>query len=153
MCVCVYVCVATTAALVMSPCLLVETVCVRVHDACGRCFRSFHISACGHTSLSFIVIKGGTFPNRLFALSATSHGTNDNDPELLGDGYPQTTIFNHLDDAGVNVSVFVVAGTVLFLKALCCFGGVFGWWRCIVFGGVFSFLAVLARSAPFQYKI
>ena len=42
-------------------------------------------------------VPGPTFPNRLFMLSATSHGFGDNDPVQTAFGWPQRSIFAALN--------------------------------------------------------
>jgi phospholipase C len=44
----------------------------------------------------FASVPGPTFPNRLFYLSATSHGYADNDPIMTALGWPQRSIFGVL---------------------------------------------------------
>ena len=51
-------------------------------------------------------VPGPTFPNRLFAMSATSHGFGDNDPVQTALGWPQTSIFGKMDAAGVSSRVY-----------------------------------------------
>lgn len=51
-------------------------------------------------------LPGPTFPNRLFALSATSHGFGDNDDVQTALGWPQRSIFGALDALGASSRVY-----------------------------------------------
>ncbi|CAI9103349.1 OLC1v1001812C1 [Oldenlandia corymbosa var. corymbosa] len=54
----------------------------------------------------FASVPASTQPNRLFVHSATSHGLTSNDTKLLVEGLPQKTIFESLDDAGLNFGIY-----------------------------------------------
>ncbi|XWS52612.1 hypothetical protein CRYUN_Cryun11dG0085800 [Craigia yunnanensis] len=49
----------------------------------------------------FASVPSSTQPNRLYVHSATSAGATSNIPSLLVKGYPQRTIFENLDNAGI----------------------------------------------------
>lgn len=51
-------------------------------------------------------VPGPTFPNRLYSISATSHGFGDNDPVQTVLGWPQKSIFGALDDINVPYRVY-----------------------------------------------
>ncbi|KAM7522969.1 hypothetical protein LguiA_012871 [Lonicera macranthoides] len=54
----------------------------------------------------FASVPSSTQPNRLYVHSATSHGASSNIPAMLVEGYPQRTIFEDLDDAGVSFGIY-----------------------------------------------
>ncbi|CAK9184403.1 unnamed protein product [Ilex paraguariensis] len=54
----------------------------------------------------FAAVPSSTQPNRLYVHSATSHGATSNIPALLAKGYPQRTIFENLDDAGISFGIY-----------------------------------------------
>ncbi|XP_009790723.1 non-specific phospholipase C2 [Nicotiana sylvestris] len=54
----------------------------------------------------FASVPASTQPNRLYVHSATSHGATSNNASLLAKGYPQRTIFENLDDAGINFGIY-----------------------------------------------
>ncbi|XP_022153255.1 non-specific phospholipase C2 [Momordica charantia] len=54
----------------------------------------------------FAAVPSSTQPNRLFVHSATSGGATSNIPALLAKGYPQRTIFENLDDAGMSFGIY-----------------------------------------------
>lgn len=54
----------------------------------------------------FASVPASTQPNRLYVHSATSHGATSNIASLLAKGYPQRTIFENLDDAGLSFGVY-----------------------------------------------
>ncbi|KAA8544625.1 hypothetical protein F0562_022637 [Nyssa sinensis] len=54
----------------------------------------------------FASVPSSTQPNRLFVHSGTSHGATSNIPALLAKGYPQRTIFENLDDAGISFGIY-----------------------------------------------
>ncbi|CAK9182647.1 unnamed protein product [Ilex paraguariensis] len=47
-----------------------------------------------------------TQPNRLYIHSATSYGAIANDNKMLIEGYPQKTIFESLDEAGLSFGIY-----------------------------------------------
>ena len=51
-------------------------------------------------------VPGPTFPNRLFAMSGTSHGYGDNDVVMTARGWPQTSVFGRLDAIGAASRVY-----------------------------------------------
>lgn len=51
-------------------------------------------------------MPASTQPNRLFVHSGTSHGATSNNASLLVQGYPQRTIFDNLDDAGISFGIY-----------------------------------------------
>lgn len=54
----------------------------------------------------FASVPASTQPNRLYIHSATSHGATSNIASLLALGYPQRTIFENIDDAGLSFSIY-----------------------------------------------
>ncbi|KAL6519011.1 Phosphatidylglycerol/phosphatidylinositol transfer protein [Orobanche hederae] len=54
----------------------------------------------------FASVPASTQPNRLYVHSATSHGATSNVATLLAKGYPQRTIFEDLDDAGIWFGIY-----------------------------------------------
>ncbi|KAL0371057.1 UNVERIFIED_CONTAM: Non-specific phospholipase C2 [Sesamum angustifolium] len=54
----------------------------------------------------FASVPASTQPNRLYVHSATSHGATSNVAALLAKGYPQRTIFEDLDDAGISFGIY-----------------------------------------------
>ncbi|XP_051134308.1 non-specific phospholipase C2-like [Andrographis paniculata] len=54
----------------------------------------------------FAAVPASTQPNRLYVHSGTSYGATSNKPELLLKGYPQRTIFEDLDDAGISFGIY-----------------------------------------------
>ncbi|PON97619.1 Acid phosphatase [Trema orientale] len=54
----------------------------------------------------FASVPSSTQPNRLFVHSGTSAGATSNIPALLAKGYPQRTIFENLDDAGISFGIY-----------------------------------------------
>ncbi|KAI5673769.1 hypothetical protein M9H77_14133 [Catharanthus roseus] len=54
----------------------------------------------------FASVPASTQPNRLYVHSATSHGATSNIASLLAKGYPQRTIFENLDDAGISFGIY-----------------------------------------------
>ncbi|GER55033.1 non-specific phospholipase C2 [Striga asiatica] len=54
----------------------------------------------------FASVPASTQPNRLYIHSATSHGATSNVAALLAKGYPQRTIFDDLEDAGVSFGIY-----------------------------------------------
>lgn len=54
----------------------------------------------------FSSIPGPTQPNRLFAYSATSHGSTSHVKKQLAIGYPQKTIFDSLHENGLDFGVY-----------------------------------------------
>nr|DAD42768.1 TPA_asm: hypothetical protein HUJ06_000998 [Nelumbo nucifera] len=54
----------------------------------------------------FASVPSSTQPNRLFVHSATSGGATSNIPSLLAKGYPQRTIFENIDDAGLSFGIY-----------------------------------------------
>ncbi|CAK7330637.1 unnamed protein product [Dovyalis caffra] len=54
----------------------------------------------------FASVPSSTQPNRLFVHSGTSAGATSNIPALLVKGYPQRTIFENLDDAGISWGIY-----------------------------------------------
>lgn len=51
-------------------------------------------------------MPSSTQPNRLYVHSGTSAGATSNIPALLVKGYPQRTIFENLDDAGISWGIY-----------------------------------------------
>lgn len=51
-------------------------------------------------------MPASTQPNRLYVHSATSGGATSNVASLLAKGYPQRTIFDSLDNAGINFGIY-----------------------------------------------
>ncbi|XP_073039943.1 non-specific phospholipase C6-like [Primulina eburnea] len=67
----------------------------------------------------FSSIPGPTQPNRLFVYSATSHGSTSHVIKQLAFGYPQNTIFDSLDENGLDFGVyFKNFPTTLFFRNL-----------------------------------
>ncbi|XP_022752398.1 non-specific phospholipase C2 isoform X2 [Durio zibethinus] len=67
----------------------------------------------------FASVPSSTQPNRLYVHSATSAGATSNIPSLLVKGYPQRTIFENLDDAGISWGIFYQnIPATLFYKSL-----------------------------------
>lgn len=61
----------------------------------------------------FAAIPGPTFPNRAFAMSATSHGFGSNDVGETFAGWPEMTMFDKLNGTGNDYRVyFTDAATV-----------------------------------------
>ncbi|XP_010240877.1 PREDICTED: non-specific phospholipase C3-like [Nelumbo nucifera] len=54
----------------------------------------------------FASLPSSTQPNRLFVHSATSHGYISHDTMKLIQGFPQKTIFDSLDDAGLSFGIY-----------------------------------------------
>ncbi|KAJ4837774.1 Phosphatidylglycerol/phosphatidylinositol transfer protein [Turnera subulata] len=54
----------------------------------------------------FASVPSSTQPNRLFVHSGTSAGATSNIPALLAKGYPQRTIFENLEDAGISWGIY-----------------------------------------------
>ncbi|XP_068310335.1 non-specific phospholipase C2 [Pyrus communis] len=54
----------------------------------------------------FASVPSSTQPNRLYVHSGTSAGATSNIPALLAKGYPQRTIFENLDDAGISFGIY-----------------------------------------------
>ncbi|CAI9785777.1 unnamed protein product [Fraxinus pennsylvanica] len=54
----------------------------------------------------FASVPASTQPNRLYVHSGTSHGATSNVAALLAKGYPQRTIFEDLDDAGISFGIY-----------------------------------------------
>ncbi|XP_010926985.1 non-specific phospholipase C2 [Elaeis guineensis] len=54
----------------------------------------------------FASVPTSTQPNRLFVHSATSGGATSNNVSLLVKGYPQRTIFENIDDAGLSFGIY-----------------------------------------------
>ncbi|KAK6141521.1 hypothetical protein DH2020_024731 [Rehmannia glutinosa] len=54
----------------------------------------------------FASVPASTQPNRLYVHSGTSHGATSNVAALLAKGYPQRTIFEDLDDAGISFRIY-----------------------------------------------
>lgn len=54
----------------------------------------------------FASVPSSTQPNRLYVHSGTSAGATSNIPALLAKGYPQRTIFENLDDAGISWGIY-----------------------------------------------
>ncbi|KAJ0083584.1 hypothetical protein Patl1_29379 [Pistacia atlantica] len=54
----------------------------------------------------FASVPSSTQPNRLYVHSGTSAGATSNIPSLLIKGYPQRTIFENLDAAGINFGIY-----------------------------------------------
>ncbi|KAG6682601.1 hypothetical protein I3842_13G151000 [Carya illinoinensis] len=67
----------------------------------------------------FASMPSSTQPNRLFVHSGTSAGATSNVAALLAKGYPQRTIFQDLDDAGISFGIyFQNLPTTLFYRNL-----------------------------------
>ncbi|ONK63602.1 uncharacterized protein A4U43_C07F16950 [Asparagus officinalis] len=56
--------------------------------------------------LWFASVPASTQPNRMYVHSGTSHGAMSNDPAALVKGFPQRTIFENLDDAGLSFGIY-----------------------------------------------
>ncbi|OWM69135.1 hypothetical protein CDL15_Pgr025322 [Punica granatum] len=54
----------------------------------------------------FASVPSSTQPNRLFVHSGTSGGATSNIPALLAMGYPQRTIFENIEDAGLSFGIY-----------------------------------------------
>lgn len=54
----------------------------------------------------YAAVPSSTQPNRLYVHSATSHGATSNDAAKLAAGYPQTTIFDNIYNAGLSFGVY-----------------------------------------------
>ncbi|KAF8037993.1 hypothetical protein BT93_B0747 [Corymbia citriodora subsp. variegata] len=54
----------------------------------------------------FASVPSSTQPNRLYVHSGTSAGATSNIPALLIKGYPQRTIFDNLDKAGLSFGIY-----------------------------------------------
>lgn len=54
----------------------------------------------------FAGFPGSTQPNRMFVWSATSHGATGNALPTLARGFPQRSLFDQLDDAGLSFGVY-----------------------------------------------
>ncbi|KAK4803384.1 hypothetical protein SAY86_003201 [Trapa natans] len=54
----------------------------------------------------FASVPASTQPNRLFVHSATSHGATSNDNKKLVEGFPQRTIFESLEEAGLSFGIY-----------------------------------------------
>ncbi|KAG0452484.1 hypothetical protein HPP92_025148 [Vanilla planifolia] len=54
----------------------------------------------------FAAVPASTQPNRMYVHSATSHGATSNDATQLALGYPQRTIFENIDDAGLSFGIY-----------------------------------------------
>ncbi|XP_051142291.1 non-specific phospholipase C2 [Andrographis paniculata] len=54
----------------------------------------------------FASVPASTQPNRLYVHSGTSHGATSNIAAELAKGYPQRTIFEDLDDAGISFGIY-----------------------------------------------
>ncbi|KAH7667020.1 phospholipase C protein [Dioscorea alata] len=54
----------------------------------------------------FASVPASTQPNRLYVHSATSHGATSNIASMLAKGYPQRTIFENIDDAGLSFRIY-----------------------------------------------
>ncbi|PQP95683.1 hypothetical protein Pyn_25138 [Prunus yedoensis var. nudiflora] len=54
----------------------------------------------------FASVPSSTQPNRLYVHSGTSAGATSNIPALLVKGYPQRTIFESVDDAGISFGIY-----------------------------------------------
>ncbi|PHU29621.1 Non-specific phospholipase C6 [Capsicum chinense] len=66
----------------------------------------------------FASVPASTQPNRLYVHSATSHGATSNIASLLAKGYPQRTIFENLDDAGIDFGIYYqnIPATLFYLN-------------------------------------
>ncbi|KAM2458151.1 hypothetical protein ACFX1W_006972 [Malus domestica] len=62
--------------------------------------------ASGNTLAWFASLPTSTQPNQLYVHSGTSAGATSNIPALLAKGYPQRTIFQNLDDAGISFGIY-----------------------------------------------
>ncbi|KAK8943252.1 hypothetical protein KSP39_PZI008977 [Platanthera zijinensis] len=54
----------------------------------------------------FAAVPASTQPNRLYVHSGTSHGATSNDAGLLALGFPQRTIFDNIDAAGLSFGIY-----------------------------------------------
>ncbi|XP_020585574.1 non-specific phospholipase C2-like [Phalaenopsis equestris] len=54
----------------------------------------------------FASVPASTQPNRLYVHSATSHGASSNDAGKLALGFPQRTMFDNIDDAGLSFGIY-----------------------------------------------
>ncbi|CAA6669673.1 unnamed protein product [Spirodela intermedia] len=54
----------------------------------------------------FAPVPASTQPNRLYVHSATSHGATSNVRKQLIEGFPQKTIFDSLDEAGLSFGIY-----------------------------------------------
>ncbi|KAL0923085.1 hypothetical protein M5K25_007130 [Dendrobium thyrsiflorum] len=54
----------------------------------------------------FASVPSSTQPNRLYVHSATSHGATSNDAGKLALGFPQRTMFDNIDDAGLSFGIY-----------------------------------------------
>ncbi|XP_058107854.1 non-specific phospholipase C2 [Magnolia sinica] len=54
----------------------------------------------------FASVPSSTQPNRLYVHSGTSYGATSNIPRLLALGYPQRTIFENIDAAGLSFGIY-----------------------------------------------
>ncbi|KAG6590161.1 Non-specific phospholipase C2, partial [Cucurbita argyrosperma subsp. sororia] len=54
----------------------------------------------------FASVPASTQPNRLYVHSGTSAGATSNVASLLAKGYPQRTIFENVDDAGLSFGIY-----------------------------------------------
>ncbi|KAJ4769007.1 Non-specific phospholipase C1 [Rhynchospora pubera] len=67
----------------------------------------------------FASVPTSTQPNRLYVHSATSHGLSSNVRKDLVHGFPQKTIFDSLDEAGLSFGIYYQnIPATLFLKTL-----------------------------------
>ncbi|VFQ83347.1 unnamed protein product [Cuscuta campestris] len=67
----------------------------------------------------FASVPASTQPNRLYVHSGTSHGAVSNVPSLLVKGYPQRTIFESLDESGIDFGIYYQSiPTTLFYRNL-----------------------------------
>lgn len=54
----------------------------------------------------FASIPTLTQPNRLYVHSATSYGATANDNKMMVEGYPQKTIFESVEEAGLSFGIY-----------------------------------------------
>ncbi|KAL1555197.1 Phosphatidylglycerol/phosphatidylinositol transfer protein [Salvia divinorum] len=54
----------------------------------------------------FASVPASTQPNRMYVHSATSHGAVSNDVAKLAQGFPQRTIFDDVEDAGLSFGIY-----------------------------------------------
>eukprot|EP00249_Psilotum_nudum_P016118 c25666_g1_i3 orf=1018-2169(-) len=67
----------------------------------------------------FASVPASTQPNRLYVHSATSHGASSNVKKQLSEGFPQKTIFDSLDEAGLSFGIYYQnLPSVLFFRNL-----------------------------------
>lgn len=67
----------------------------------------------------FASVPASTQPNRFYVHSATSHGATSNIASMLAKGYPQRTIFENIDDAGLSFGIYYQSiPTTLFYRNL-----------------------------------